>query len=162
MAKKKNSVEFAVKSTSFEIYSAFRTIAEDIGYVYNSDFSSFDEHQMNHCECVYFSKGWEDLSTDTHGFSFSNLSCATDVPVFDLDTNFKGAVVHARAVFDIETFEENKTIVVEIETEEGEDYDVLVEEKTGDIEMGGLRFSFNELRRIYDAALSTITYHLRD
>jgi hypothetical protein len=161
MAKKKIGPEFAVKSSNFELYKAFKVVAEDIGYVYNENFTPFSVIQQNYVDCLYFAKDWDELDEGTHAFSLSNVE-DEDVPIFDLEKNFNDAVNHARAVFIAKIREENKKIVVAIETEDGEDYNILVDEKTGDIEMGGLKFSFYELRRIYDAALSTITDHLRD
>lgn len=75
----------AVKSKSFLVYQAFKSIAEQLGVKWVESFQRFEEKSMNHCTCIYLS---EDFKGGGLGMSFSNSSN----PEIDLDTNFREAI----------------------------------------------------------------------
>ena len=160
MKNKKIGPDFAVKSTSsFELYKAFKVIAEDIGYVYNQGFTPFSIAQMNYADCLYFAKDWDELDEGTHAFSFSNVGDG-EVPTFDLEEDFNGAVKHAKAAFNAEKEDDDAPISITVEGIE--DWDIYITPKTGEVSIEGERLTFKQIRSIYEAALSEITDHLED
>lgn len=94
---KTNKYPFGVKSKYFEVYQAYKTIVEEIGYVYNEKFSAFTRSKAEMLHGLWLDANWDQLGPNILGFSFTGFGKGNKT--FNLDTQFEEAVEYAKDVY---------------------------------------------------------------
>lgn len=132
----------AIKSNSWHLIKAFKEAAEEMGWRYNTDFTSFTQEKFESegtsstSRCLYFSFDFGEME-GIPAFALSN----TDLDHFELPKDWNRAVVAAKQMI-----LENKPYLHRVEL--NEDYTAVVDIKKRVVRVGCQEFSFDKVQEI--------------